>query len=277
MNLEHHSTPQSQPIAADVNRVFESSRLVQTTGETSRLLIEDALSESQAVSSLFTPEISPVSTFTGATASTQGNVFFTRGRKSFGVVASALLILALTIGSPTRQPIESTAPATEPPFETRQRLEQASLAAITATKSAETWSGESRAGAQLVTHVRALKTSTILSVRMSMRRSTPSQKEFVVCSAETDPSILAEVEPGIWSGSVPVYLSLCRGAETMSVVGEAQIAIRGNSSPVADIRITHPGSTATRAATTTQLQEIPPDFVLSFKESVALTLTTESL
>jgi len=63
----------------------------------------------------------------------------------------------------------------------------------------------------------------------------------------------------------------------MNVVGEAEIAIRGNSSPVADIRITYPGSTATRAATNTQLPEIPPDFALSFKESVALTLTTESL
>jgi hypothetical protein len=275
MNLEQHSTPHSHPVAADVNRVFEGSRLLQTEAETSHMLHEQAPGETQAVRSVFTPESASISTVAEKAASARGKGSFTLGPRSFGVMAGALLILGLTIGIPTRQNIESAAPASAPPFETRQRLEQASLAAITATQSAETWLGESRAGAKFATHVRALKTSNILSVRISMRGLTPSQSEFVLCSAETDPTILAEVGPERWSGSVPVYLSLCRGADTVSVVGEADIAIRDHSSPVADVRIVYPGSTTTRAATTSQ--ELPPQFTLSLKESVALTLTTESL
>jgi hypothetical protein len=103
-----------------------------------------------------------------------------------------------------------------------------------------------------------------------MQGRTPSEAEFSLCGAETDPTILPEVEDGRWSGSVPIYLSLCREGKSVRVIGEARIDIRGAATPVADLAVTYPAASKTYTATTAQAAGLTPDFTLSVKETVTL-------
>jgi hypothetical protein len=275
MNLDHYTTS-THPTASDLNRVFEGSRRLQIGQENRPLDQLQLLDEAQGVLSNFTAgnQTSFEPSQTLAAPVTKSRILISR--KSF-VAGSCLLLLALALGRPAQEIVPSS-PSGLPPFEMRQRHEQASLAAINATKRAEAWSGESRAGAIRSTHVSTLKTADTLSVRVNMKGSSQSETEFTLCSAETDPTILPEVSSKRWSGSVPIYISLCRGTENVSIVGEAAISIREDATSVAELKVQYPSIGGPLTATSTQAQALlGAGFALSLKESVNLARSNDSL
>lgn len=277
MNLEHHSS--TNPATSEISRVFEDSCLLQTGDLIDSSPYEHALEETQAVRSHFALDTHIAPPPNHAPARPQSSrpqaVAY---RASIALGGIALLFLSLAIGSPTQ--VQSVPDrSVQSPFEARQRLEEASLAAITASKTADIWSGESKYGARYVAQVSALKTSGMVSVRLSVRGTLPeSDTEFTLRRAETDPAILAEVEPGKWSAAVPLYLFLSRGDQFTSVVGEARISISGADAPIATLEVAYPGAPKPEALAASHALQVSPHaapFALNFTESIKLGLTNE--
>jgi hypothetical protein len=266
---QQHTSPSSSLPHTGVQRAFDGSRLLDEQGAISTSTTHSELDHSGPVLAYFAhPE----------EQSTNNRLLARRKRhrrpgrapslsSGIFVVLGIGLLIGVT-GKP--QPVSPTASHNgQATIEVRQRLENASLTATTASKITYRYAGISRGDTRYPIRLEAFRAADLISVRLAIgahsTRSADSEVTFQ--GAEADPATLSLIEPDRWLATVPLFISLvARDGTTERVVGEARIELHDDGrAPTATVDARYPVETQQLTRAGTQI---------NFSEKLQLELTS---